>query len=92
MIMKTLSLAKAAAALAVAGMLMAPTLSFAGTPFIFGGPGYQPAVHTGTSAPAMNAYAEAHDGMARGGWRAPRPATSCMVSPGSAAFEPCYGQ
>jgi hypothetical protein len=92
MIMNTLSLAKVAAALAIAGMLMAPAASFAGTPFIFGGPGYQPAVHAGTTASAMHAYAEAHEGVARGGWRATRPATNCMVSPGSTAFEPCFGR
>ena len=89
--MKASSFAKVAAALAIAGMLMTPAASFAGTRFIFGGPGYQPVTHARTSEPAMHAYAAAPGGRAEG-WRMMRPAAGCMVSPGSTAFEPCYGQ
>lgn len=86
--MKTLSLIKYAAIAVIAGAaVMAPAASFAGTPFVFGGPGYQPPVHS-TVSPGYRAYASAT--MVRNMAPHRSGGADCMRAPFSDSYEPCY--
>jgi hypothetical protein len=90
MIMKTLSLVKHAGivALASAAMLMTPAVSFAGTPFIIGGPGYQPPVHFAAPVSGYHAFAAAEMGNIMAPHRSGEAA--CMRAPFSDRYAPCY--
>jgi hypothetical protein len=88
MIMNTLSLIKYAAVATIAGAaVMAPVASFAGSPFVFGGPGYQPPVHS-TSSPGSRAFASAQVDKNLASHR--YSGVNCMRAPFSDCYEPCY--
>ena len=80
---------KITALAAVAGALLVPTASFAGSPFVFGGPGYQAPVHTNaaTSEEGYRAFAYEPGPRRNAGYRTER---ACMQPQGSLLYEPCF--
>ena len=87
--MHTKPILKYAAIAAFAGALLAPTASFAGSPFVFGGPGYEKPMHSAATAErGYNAFAY-EPGAASMRSPTSRNERACMRPRSSLAYEPC---